>query len=113
MIKIITALGQINLWNNNKLEFVDSDFDGTKNKITLTFLFRDSTGKIFSNDKLKLYGVKNIDEALVTFESIRKNFESVDFATKNEIRLFDNQGTLLQIIKYDKRQYSHTKVRTA
>jgi len=113
MIRTLTVMGQINLWDDKRMEFVDSDFDAVKNKITLTLLFRDSHGEEFSVDKLKIYGVKNMDKASLTFGTIIKTIELIDLTRKNEIRLCDKQGKTIQVIECDKYEFNHKKVRTA
>jgi hypothetical protein len=105
-------MGQVSLWNDKRSEIIDSDFDAGKKKITLTFLLRDSQGEKFSIDKLKMYGVNNIDEALRTFELVSKAIESIGLIKQNEVRLGDKQGTLLQAIECDKYEYNQKRVRT-
>src|SRR5690606_24025445 len=113
MIKILTAVGQVNLWDDKKLEIANSDFDALKKEMILTFLLRDNQGKEFSVDKLKIYGVKNIDGARGTFELVSKSIESIDLTKQTEIRLCDKQGTSLQAIECDKYEYNQKRVRTA
>ena len=110
---MLTVVGQVDLWNDKKLEIVNSDFDALKKKITLTFLLRDSQGKEFSVDKLKIYGVKNIDGARGLFELVIKTIALIDLTKETEVRLCDKQGTSLQAIECDKYEYNQKRVRTA
>lgn len=53
MTKLWTVMGQIDLWDDKTPEIVNWDFDAVKNKITLTFLLRNSEGEKYSVYKLK------------------------------------------------------------
>lgn len=113
MAKIATVMGQVSLWDDKKSEIISSDFDAANKKITVTFLLRDSKGEEFSVDKLKMYGVSNVEGALRTFELVSKTIESLDLTKHNEVRLCDKQGESLQVIECDKYEYNHKRVRTA
>ena len=103
-------MGQINLWDNKTPEIVNWNFDEVKNKITLTFLLRDSEGQKYSIDKLKMYGVKNCDRAIRTFELVKKAVQSIDLGKMDEVRLYDKHGVSLQVIECDKYEYKQKRV---
>ena len=103
-------MGQINLWDNKTPEIVNWGFDALKNKITLTFLLRNSEGEKYSVDKLKMYGVKNCESAIRTFELVNKAVQSIDLRKRDEVRLCDKQGVSLQVIGCDKYEYTQKKV---
>lgn len=112
MMKLWTVIGEIDLWDNKTPEIVNWNFDEVKNKITLTFLLRNSEGQDYSVDKLKMYGVRNCDKAIRTFELVKKAVQLIDLRKIDEVRLYDKQGVLLQVIECDKYEYKQKRVGT-
>jgi hypothetical protein len=109
MALISTVIGELNLWYDKDIELVEINVDRSKRKLMLTFTTRDIEGSNKSTDKLKIYGVKDFDENVLTMNLIKGAINLIDLRLKKEVKLLDSQGTLLQTITCDKFVFDQKK----
>jgi hypothetical protein len=99
----------MNLWKDKEMDFLHFSNNIEDCSMCVKFRLISSDGKIFSNDSISIYGVKDFEEVTKTFPIIINQISILDLRIPDTIRFFDSLNNLLLEINCTDYKLNHKK----